>query len=137
MRKCPVRRPCVVDTSMGVDVNSANASITDGVATSNIIGTTVEDEETPDQSTAPVSRTKLAGTIEKIQGETEERVTGYRFIYISSKVFILLACPICGHTLISKETDKQRLSFELNAVCNSGENDCQWEHTLWTSKKII
>ena len=26
------------------------------------------------------------------------------------------------------------MSFELNAVCNSGEG-CQWKHTFWTSKE--
>ena len=34
-----------------------------------------------------------------------------------------------------EETNINRLSFELNAVCNSGEKDCQFKDTFWTSKK--
>ena len=41
--------------------------------------------------------------------------------------FSLIACPKCGNRLL--------LSFELNVVCNSGEKDCQFEDTFWTSKK--
>ena len=33
-KKSPIRRPCVVDTCMEVDVTTANFSITDGVDTS-------------------------------------------------------------------------------------------------------
>ena len=95
---------------MEVGDTPANISITDGVATSNIIDTTVKDGEMPVPSTAPVCETKLADTIEKIQehsrgGSHEERVTDYLFIYmeILSKVFSLVACPKCGNTLILRE----------------------------------
>ena len=27
------------------------------------------------------------------------------------------------------------MSFELNAVCNSGDEGCHWKHTFWTSRK--
>ena len=52
---------------MEVDVTTANVSITDDVATSNVIDTTVKDGEMPFPSTSPVCETKLADTIEKIQ----------------------------------------------------------------------
>ena len=68
-KKSPIRRSCVVDTCMEVDVTTANVSITDGhgVATSNVIDITVKDGEMPFPSTASVCETKLADTIEKIQ----------------------------------------------------------------------
>ena len=92
---------------MEVDVTTANVSITDGVATSNVIDTTVKDGEMPFPSTAPVCETKLADTIEKIQENSrgEERVTGHRIIYmeILLTVFSLVACPKCGKKLILRE----------------------------------
>ena len=66
-KKIPIRRSCVADTCMEMDVTTANVSITDGVATSNVINTTVKDGEMPLPSTAPVCETKLADTIEEIQ----------------------------------------------------------------------
>ena len=42
-KKSPIRRSCVADTCMEVDVTTANVSITDGVAPSNVIDTTVKD----------------------------------------------------------------------------------------------
>ena len=83
--------------------------ITDGVATSNDIDTTVKDGEMPFPSTAPVCETKLADTIEKIQensrNEAEKKVTGYRIIYmeILLTVFSLVASPKCGKKLILRE----------------------------------
>ena len=72
MKKSPIRRFCVADTCMEVDVITANVSITDGVATSNVIDTTVKDGEMPFPSTAPVCETQLADTIEKIQENSRD-----------------------------------------------------------------
>ena len=66
-KKIPIRRSCIADTCMELDVTTANVSITNGVATSNVINTTVKDGEMPFPSTASVCETKLADTIEKIQ----------------------------------------------------------------------
>ena len=101
-----------------------------------------EDGEISGPSTAlptvPVSEKKLDGTTEKMSDIDSEKepLTGYRFIDLAvlANVFRLVACPTCGHKLILTETKKQGKSFELNAVCNSGEG-CQWKHTLWTCKK--
>ena len=88
--------------------------------------------------TVPVSEKKLAGTTEKMNDidSKKEPLTGYRFIDLAvlANVFSLVACPKCGHKLTLTETKKQGMSFQLNAVCNSGEG-CQWKHTFWTSKK--
>ena len=56
----------------------------------------------------------------------KEPLTSYRFMDLSvlANVFSLVTCPKCGHKL----TKKQGMSFELNAVCNSGEG-CQWKHS--------
>ena len=67
MKSPIIRRSCVADTCMEVDVTPANISITDGVATSNIIYTIVKVGEMPVPSTALVCETKLADTIEKKQ----------------------------------------------------------------------
>ena len=51
-----------------MDVTTDIVSIIDGVATSNVIDTTVKDGEMPFPSTAPAVRvTQLADTMEKIQ----------------------------------------------------------------------
>ena len=71
-KKSHIRRSCVADTCMEVDVTTANVSITDGVATSNVIDTTVKDGEMPFTSTAPVGETKLADTIEKMQENSRD-----------------------------------------------------------------
>ena len=65
-KKSHIRRSWVADTCMERDVTTANVSITDDVATSNVIDTTVKCGEMPFPSTAPVCETKLADTIEKI-----------------------------------------------------------------------
>ena len=71
-KKSPIRWSCVANTCTEVDVTSANVSITDDVATSNVIDTTVKDGEMPFPSTAPVCETKLADTIEKIQENSRD-----------------------------------------------------------------
>ena len=102
-----------------------------------------EDGEISGPSTAvptvPVSEKKLSGTTDKMSdiSSKDEPLTGYRFIDMGvlANVFSLVACPKCGHKLILTETKKQGMSFELNAVCNSGDEGCQWKHTFWTSRK--
>ena len=83
--------------------------------------------------TVLVSEKKLAGTTEKMLDidSKKEPLTGYRFIDLAvlANVFSLVACPKCAHKLTLTETKKQGMSFELNAVCNSGEG-CQWKHLL-------
>ena len=88
VKKSPIRRSWVADTCMEVDVTTANVSITDDVAT---------------------LWNKLRWNDRENTGQLawwthEERVTGYRFIYmeILSKVFSLVACPKCGNTNIKR-----------------------------------
>ena len=78
-KKSHIIRYSVADTCMEVNVTTANVSITDGVATSNGIDTTVRDGEMPPpppppppSSAAPLCETKLADTIEKIQENSRD-----------------------------------------------------------------
>ena len=102
-----------------------------------------EDREISGPSTAvptiPVSEKKLSGTTDKMSdiSSKDEPLPGYRFIDMGvlANVFSLVACPKCGHKLTLTETKKQGMSFELNALCNSGDEGCQWKRTFWTSRK--
>ena len=77
---------------------------------------------------------ELAGTTENMSDidSKKEPLTGYRFIDLA--VIVNVFSLVAGHKLTSTETKKQGMSFELNAVCNSGEG-CQWKQTFWTSTK--
>ena len=133
-RKCP-RRSSLTTSTNEFEVETININETDD-------NNHEEDGEISGPSTAlptvPLSEKRLAGTTEKMSDINSEKepLTGYRFIDLAvlANVFCLVACPTCGHKLTLIETKNQVISFELNAVCNSGEG-CQWKHTFWASKK--